>query len=88
MSEEKASTEQRQEQLKRIVRELHEGSDIKGVRRRFAELIRNVSPEEIAQMEQSLIAEGVPVEQVQFRVVEEFADSHRGEGGFGHSGKQ
>lgn len=30
----------------------------------------------------------VPVEQVQFRVVEEFADSHRGEGGFGHSGKQ
>ncbi len=28
----------------------------------------------------------VPVEQVGFRVVEEFADSERGEGGFGHSG--
>lgn len=28
----------------------------------------------------------VPVEQVQFKVVEEFADSSRGEGGFGHSG--
>lgn len=28
----------------------------------------------------------VPVEQVRFRVVEEFADSDRGEGGFGHSG--
>jgi len=29
----------------------------------------------------------VPVEQVQFKVVEEFGDSDRGEGGFGHSGK-
>jgi len=28
----------------------------------------------------------VPVEQVQFRVVEEFDDSDRGAGGFGHSG--
>ena len=28
----------------------------------------------------------VPVEQVQFDVVEEFADSDRGDGGFGHSG--
>ncbi len=29
----------------------------------------------------------VPVEQVQFDVVEEFDDSSRGEGGFGHSGR-
>jgi len=29
----------------------------------------------------------VPVEQVQFDVVDEFADSKRGEGGFGHSGR-
>ncbi len=29
----------------------------------------------------------VPVEQVQFDVVEEFASSRRGEGGFGHSGQ-
>lgn len=29
----------------------------------------------------------IPVEQVQFNVVEEFDDSDRGEGGFGHSGK-
>jgi DUF438 domain-containing protein len=61
----KGSAEYRQERLKEIVQDLHEGSDIKAVRKRFAELIRNVSPEEIAQMEQSLIAEGVPVEQVQ-----------------------
>jgi len=61
----KGSAEYRQERLKEIVQDLHEGSDIKAVRKRFAELIRNVSPEEIAQMEQGLIAEGVPVEQVQ-----------------------
>ena len=30
----------------------------------------------------------VPVEQVGFEVVEEFDDSERGEGGFGHSGQQ
>ncbi len=29
----------------------------------------------------------VPVEQVEFRVVEEFDNSDRGEGGFGHSGQ-
>jgi dUTP pyrophosphatase len=29
----------------------------------------------------------VPVEQVRFEVVEEFADTRRGTGGFGHSGK-
>ena len=66
MSEvQKGSAEYRQQQLKEIVKDLHEGSDIKAVQKRFAQLIRNVSPEEIAQMEQALIAEGVPVEQVQ-----------------------
>ena len=30
----------------------------------------------------------VPVLQARFQIVEEFAESHRGEGGFGHSGRQ
>jgi DUF438 domain-containing protein len=59
------SAEYRQRQLKEIVKDLHEGSDVKAVQKRFARLIRNVSPEEIARMEQALIADGVPVEQVQ-----------------------
>jgi DUF438 domain-containing protein len=59
------SAEYRQQQLKKIVKDLHEGSDVKAVQKRFARLIRNVSPEEIARMEQALIANGVPVEQVQ-----------------------
>jgi dUTP pyrophosphatase len=29
----------------------------------------------------------VPVLQAEFRIVEEFAESHRGEGGFGSTGK-
>ena len=29
----------------------------------------------------------IPVAQVEFSVVEEFAESDRGDGGFGHSGK-
>ena len=66
MSEvQKGSAQYRQQQLKEIVKGLHEGSDIRVVRKRFADLIRNVGPEEIAQMEQALIAEGMPVEQVQ-----------------------
>ncbi len=59
------TSEYREQRLKEIVMDLHEGSDIKAVRKRFAELIRNVSPEEIAAMEQALIAEGIPVAQVQ-----------------------
>ena len=65
MSELFQNNEHRQEKLKEIVKELHEGSNIKSVQKRFADLIRNVSPQEIAEMEQALIAEGVPVEQVQ-----------------------
>jgi len=30
----------------------------------------------------------VPIVQAEFDIVEEFADSHRGAGGFGHTGKQ
>lgn len=55
----------REAELKRVVKELHEGADIQAVRKRFAALIKDVSPEEIARLEQSLITEGVPVEQIQ-----------------------
>lgn len=65
MSELLKNDKSRQEKLKEIVKELHEGSDIKAVQRRFADLIKDVSPQEIAEMEQGLIAEGIPVEQVQ-----------------------
>ena len=65
MSEMIRNNEEKQKILKEIVINLHEGSNIKDVQKRFKDIIKNVSPEEIAAMEQSLIDEGVPVEHVQ-----------------------
>jgi hypothetical protein len=52
--------EARQEVLKDIIRELHQGGDVEEQKRRFAELIKDISPTEIAEMEQKLIEEGLP----------------------------
>ena len=65
MSEMIRNNDEKQKVLKEIVTNLHEGSDIKSVQKKFKDIIKNVSPEEIASMEQSLIDGGVPVEHVQ-----------------------
>ncbi len=57
--------DKKQQDLKEIIRDLHAGTEVGKVQKRFAALIKNVSPEEIARMEQALITEGVPVEKVQ-----------------------
>ncbi len=59
-----ADPEQRIEVLKEIIRDLHRGEDIKVLRQRFLTLIRDVAPSEIANMEQRLIDEGMPEEEV------------------------
>ncbi len=59
-----AGPEQRVEALKGIIKDLHRGVDVKTVKKRFLELIRDVAPTEIAEMEQSLISEGMPEEEV------------------------
>jgi len=56
--------EARQEVLKDIIRELHEGGDLEKQKKRFAALIRDISPTEISEMEQRLIEEGMPEEEV------------------------
>jgi len=56
--------EARQEVLKDIIRELHEGGDLEKQKKRFAELIRDISPTEISEMEQRLIEEGMPEEEI------------------------
>lgn len=55
----------RQDALKDIVRRLHDGASVDEVKSSFDELIADVDATEIAAMEQSLIAEGMPVEEVQ-----------------------
>ncbi len=56
---------ERQEILKRIIKDLHAGVAVKDLQKTFASLIKDVSPEEIADMENALIKEGFPVEEVQ-----------------------
>ncbi len=59
-----SSKEARLEVLKDIIRELHEGGDREELKKRFAKLIQDVSPTEISEMEQQLIEEGMPEEEV------------------------
>jgi DUF438 domain-containing protein len=46
--------------LKNIIKELHAGKDVETQKKKFGELIKDVAPWEIAQMEQQLIAGGMP----------------------------
>ena len=55
----------RQEILKGLVGELHDGVAPEDVKARFHALVGDIDAAEIAQMEQAIIAEGVPVEDVQ-----------------------
>lgn len=54
----------RLEILKDIIRDLHKGVDVKIAKKRFHELIKDIDPSEIANMEQQLIQEGMPEEEV------------------------
>ncbi len=65
MGEAIANNTSKEEKLREIIRNLNEGSDIKRVKAKFDSLIRDTSPEEIANVEQALIEEGVPVEHIQ-----------------------
>ncbi len=52
--------EARIDQLKDIIKELHAGKNAESQKKKFEVLIKDVAPWEIAQMEQKLIAEGMP----------------------------
>lgn len=65
MSELINNREHRQKLMKEVIMELHQGKSVEEVKERFASVIEGVSPEEISAMEQSLIEEGLPVEEVQ-----------------------
>ncbi len=65
MSEFINNREYRQKVLKEIIRELHNGKPVEEVKARFEELIKGISTKEISEMEQALIMEGMPVEEIQ-----------------------
>jgi len=54
----------KKEILKDIIRDLHRGGDVEVLKKRFGELVRDVSGAEIGAMEQELISEGLPEEEV------------------------
>ena len=55
----------KREALKQIIKDLHAGAAVKDLRKRFAALIKDTSPEEIADMENALIQDGFPPEEIQ-----------------------
>lgn len=57
--------EYRQKVLKELIKQLHDGADPEIVKRKFQEVFEGVAAKEISDLEQSLIAEGLPVEEVQ-----------------------
>ncbi|ADN01570.1 DUF438 domain-containing protein [Spirochaeta thermophila] len=61
----KPTREERVHILKELIMDLHRGAPFDEVKRRFSELVKDVDAPEIAEMEQQLIAEGLPVEEVQ-----------------------
>jgi DUF438 domain-containing protein len=65
MSEMINNREYRQKVLKELIGELHSGKSVEEVKPRFEKLIQGISTKEIAEMEQALIMEGMPVEEIQ-----------------------
>ena len=56
--------EEKQEALKEIIKALHAGEDMAILKQRFGELIDGVEATEIAKMEQALMDEGLPAEEI------------------------
>ncbi len=60
-----ANKEERQRLLKNIILQLHDGKQPDEVKEQFAGLIEGIAASEISAMEASLIADGMPIEEVQ-----------------------
>jgi DUF438 domain-containing protein len=59
------SEKEKQEKLKSIIKRLHQGESVDAVKKDFHKLIKNVSPEEISKLEQTLLEEGFPIAEIQ-----------------------
>lgn len=65
MSELINNREHRQRILKELIMDLHKGKTVEEVKPRFEKLIEVISLSEISEMEQALILDGMPVEEIQ-----------------------
>jgi DUF438 domain-containing protein len=64
MDETPTDSVEKQEILKGIIRDLHDGEDMEVLKERFRELSLGVEATEIAKMEQALMDEGLPAEEI------------------------
>ncbi len=55
----------KQKKLKMIIKQLHDGVPVDRLKKDFADIIKHTSPDEIADMENALIKEGFPPEEIQ-----------------------
>ena len=65
MSELLGSGEDKKEALKRLIRRLHEGASPEELKEEFEEIVKGAPPDLIARVEEELIREGMPKEEVQ-----------------------
>jgi len=56
----------RKEVIKEALEQIHAGKPYEEVRATFAEVLQNASSQEIAEIEETLISEGLPVEDIQY----------------------
>ncbi|MFZ5754364.1 MAG: DUF438 domain-containing protein, partial [Bacillota bacterium] len=64
MSELINNREYRKEKIKEIILELHQGKTVEEVKSKFNALVKDIAPVELAAIEQELINEGLPMEEV------------------------
>ena len=64
MSEYLSDNQRRKEALKGLILDLHQGGDMEEIKAQFGRLISDVSAIEIARLEQELIEEGLPAEEI------------------------
>jgi len=59
-------SKERQQKIKSAIKRVHDGEPYEEVKEEFAEVLRSATPQEISEIEQALIAEGLPVEDIQY----------------------
>jgi DUF438 domain-containing protein len=64
MSEYLDNHSRRQEKLKQMIRQLHDGKTVDEVKPQFADLLAQVNGAEIAMLEQALMADGMPASEI------------------------
>lgn len=65
MSELFSREDEKREKIKSIIRRIHSGEDPELLKREFSDVLKGVRPDEIAKIEEELIREGLPREDIQ-----------------------